>query len=138
MRPQRSFVPLQKQPTQREIQTKEILAKPDVGSYETVGALYARGFSSDLPTHEELEAEAEARVDAAIKAMQSQGITDPQQIVAVLERQIRQRPPPASPQGGGASSSDPDPDDRYRIEVDDVFSRRRNGSSASSSSCTTM
>ena len=147
MRPQRSFAPVKRLPTQREMQTTEILAKPDVGSYETVGALYARGYSSDLPSHEELEAEAEARVDAAIKAMQSQGITDPEQIVANLQRHIqgtrqqqqRQRPP-TSPQGA-TSSSDPDPDDRYRIEVGDVFSssnRRTTSSSSSSSSCTTM
>ena len=139
MRPQRSGV--RKLPSQREIQTKEVLGNPDVGSYETVGSLYARGFSSDLPTHEELEAEAESRVDAAIKAMRERGITDPEQIVAVLERQIQgSQPPPRSPQGAG-SSSDPDPDDKYRIEVEDIFSssnRRSSAPSSSSSSCTTM
>lgn len=140
LRPQRSLV--KKLPSQREIQTKEILGNPEVGSFETVGSLYARGFSSDLPTHEELEAEAEARVDAAIKAMHDRGITDPEQIVAVLERQIHgssPHRPPKSPQGAG-SSSDPDPDDKYRIEVEDIFSsnNRRSSSSSSSSSCTTM
>ena len=131
--------PLTKLPSHRELQTREILSKPDAGSYEAVGSLYARGSSSDLPTHQEIEAEAEARVDAAIKAIQSRGITDPQEMVAVLEREIRgKQRTPRSPQGA-ASSSDPDPDDRYRIEVEDIFSatNRRNHSS-SSSSCTIM
>jgi hypothetical protein len=74
----------------RETQTRELLSKPEIGSYETMGSLYSKKYSSDLPTHEEIEAEAEARVDAALKLV-GKDITDANELVAVLEEQMRRK-----------------------------------------------
>lgn len=116
-----------------EQNTREVLNRSDFGSVDVMGSMmFARGaFSSDLPTHDELEAEAEARVEAAMKLMgDNNELASPEAIVAALGRQRTASGPPLSPK-----DSNPSSDDQYRIEIDDVFStsarrRRRENSSS--------
>ena len=112
------------------VSTGEILARSEFGSVDVIGSMYARGgYSSDLPTHAELEAEAEARVEAALKKIaENPDLSDPEAFVAALGRQIS-NPPPESPVS----------EDQCKIENGDIFSSgsgRR--SRESSSSCSIM
>jgi hypothetical protein len=50
--------------------TRDILVRGQFGSIEAMGAIFTKtAFSSDLPTHEEIEAKAEARVEAALRKL---------------------------------------------------------------------
>ena len=141
LRPPRGpFVPRLVSPS--EVNTRELLNRPDFGSVDVLGSIYAaRGsITSDLPTDEELEAEAEARVDAALKLMADEHpeITAPEALVAALGRQISGgRAESSSPQ---ARRSDPSSDDQYRIDVDDLFSstNRQRRNRENSTSCSLM
>jgi serine/threonine protein kinase len=130
LRPQRSH-PRGVSP--QEINTRKILDRKDLGPMDIMGSVFAKGgISSDLPSHEELEAEAEARVDAAIKLIETEtGKVSPEAVVAVIEKQLsRER----------SSGSESPSDDPYRIEIDDaaVFSSNRRRRRENSSSCRIM
>ena len=102
----------------QELNTGKLLERGDFRSLDIMGSLYARGgASSDLPSHDELEAVAQARVNAALRLMKDNpGNLSPQQIVAAIERQ----------RSNETDRSESQSDDPYKIDIDDAyFSRNR-------------
>jgi len=119
----------------QEANTSKILGRSDFKSMDIMGSLYARGgVSSDLPSQEELEAVAQARVEAALKQLgRDPGNVTPDTVIAAIEKQ-------RSPERNDDKSSDSQSEDPYKIDIDDaVFSSNRRGRRReNSSSCRLM
>ena len=77
MRPKQSFYSIGEQ------NTRDLLTRGDFGSAEILGSIFARGYTSDLPTHDEVDAEAEARAEAAL-AMIGEDVDDPEALLAAI------------------------------------------------------
>ena len=127
--------PFQRVVSPQEANTIKILERPNFKSMDIMGSLYARGgVSSDLPSQEELEAVAQARVEAALKQLGgSSGNVTPDVVIAAIEKQ-------RSTERDDDKASDAPSDDPYKIEIDDaVFSSIRRGRRReNSSSCRLM
>jgi hypothetical protein len=108
--------------------TRDILSREQFGSVEAMGAIFTKSaFSSDLPTHDELEAKAEARVEAALRKLSEYPPenVDHGSLINALAKQI------------STKSEQPVSDQQNITEIDDVFShsaRKRENST----SCTIM
>ena len=105
--------------------TRDILARGQFGSIEAMGAIFTKtAFSSDLPTHEEIEAKAEARVEAALRKLSENPDTvDPESLISALTKQR------------SAEKSTPSANEQKKEDIDDVFlqsSRRRENSTSCS------
>jgi 3-phosphoinositide dependent protein kinase-1 len=123
-RPQRSY---HRTVSPQEQNTRNILDRKDFGSMNIMGSVFAQGgVTSDLPSHEELEAQAEARIEAALRLVGSPDKVKAEDIMAALEKQ-RER-------------SESESDDPYRIEIDDnaVFPNNRPRRRENSTSCSLM
>lgn len=126
-RPSRSFV----LPTPvNDSATRDILARGQFGSIEAMGAIFTKtAFSSDLPTHDELEAKAEARVEAALRKLSECSETVNQEsLITALTKQISSRSEP--------KSSEPVLE-QSQTEVDDVFAHS-GGTRENAASCSVM
>ena len=136
LRPQRLLMRSQISPA--EFMAREALSRSDFGSVDALGSVYSRGgFTSDLPSHAEIEAEAEARVEAALKLMgDSPESKTAAEIVAALSKQRSTRC--LSPKSPSVPESSHSCDDQYRIDIDDAFSSSERRRRKNSSSCALM